>query len=247
MADWTSSISSDTRPNDTTDPDVVSSSGDGHQGPYPITRWDDATWILTSAFIIFTMQSGFSLLESGSVSHKNEVNIMVKNAVDVLFGGLSYWLFGYGLRYGEGTGSNGFIGIGKFMVDSSDDREQLGILYSHFFFSTSFSTTATTIVSGAMTERTKLEAYILFSFFNTFIYSMPARWVWSRHGWLKQLGVTDMAGASTVHLVGGVTGLVATLMLKPRIGRISENGEWQKKSSSMSSPTNALLGLFMLW
>ena len=74
---------------------------------------DDATWILTSAFIIFTMQSGFGLLESGLVSRKNEVNIMVKNAVDVIFGGLAYWLFGFAFSFGKGTGANGFSGMGN--------------------------------------------------------------------------------------------------------------------------------------
>ncbi|XP_072051524.1 putative ammonium transporter 3 [Amphiura filiformis] len=191
------------------------------------------------------MQSGFGLLESGSVSQKNEVNIMVKNAVDVLFGGLSYWMLGYGLSFGvDSYYSNGFIGIGNFFMDSKKDSE-LGHLYSHFFFSTSFSTTATTIVSGAMAERTKLEAYILFSFFNTFIYCVPAHWMWSRQGWLKLLGATDMAGASTVHLVGGITGLVATMMLKPRFGMFSR--ESKEMRTSMSSPTNAILGMFMLW
>ncbi|XP_072051523.1 putative ammonium transporter 3 [Amphiura filiformis] len=209
------------------------------------TKWDadDATWVLTSAFIIFTMQSGFGLLESGSVSLKNEVNIMVKNAVDIFFGGLSYWMFGYGFSFGVGVYSNGFIGDGQFLVDSMAHDEHLGHLYAHFFFHASFSTTATTIVSGAMAERTKLEAYILFSFFNTFMYCVPCHWMWSTNGWLKQLGATDVAGASTVHLVGGVTGLVATLMLKPRLGIL----EQRIKMRSMSSPTNALLGMFMLW
>ncbi len=86
----------------------------------------------------------------------------------------------------------------------------------------------------------------MFSFFNTFIYCIPAHWIWSRKGWLKQLGATDMAGAGTVHLVGGVTGLVATIMLKPRFGMFNEEHKEIRKSS-MSSPTNAILGMFMLW
>lgn len=78
---------------------------------------DDATWILTSAFIIFTMQSGFGLLESGMVSRKNEANIMVKNAVDVIYGGLSYWLFGFAFSYGISERKNPVIGLGKFLTD----------------------------------------------------------------------------------------------------------------------------------
>ena len=212
------------------------------------TKWDadDATWVLTSAFIIFTMQSGFGLLESGSVSQKNEVNIMFKNAVDILFGGMSYWMFGYGLSFGSGIYSNGFFGDAKFMVDSIYHDEHLGHLLAHFFFHASFATTAATIVSGAMAERTKLEAYILFSFFNTFIYCIPVHWMWAENGWLRHLGATDVAGASTVHLVGGINGLVSTMILKPRLGMFGEDRD-RAKSRNMSSPTNALLGMFMLW
>ena len=207
------------------------------------TRWDDATWILTSAFIIFTMQSGFGLLESGSVSQKNEVNIMVKNAADVLFGGLSYWCFGYGLSFGEKEGSNPFVGYGDFFVDTHDEDHELGHLFSHFFFHASFTTTATTIVSGAMAERTRLESYIIFSFVNTFIYVFPAHWMWAPNGWLKTMGAIDIAGAGAVHLVGGVTGLVATLIMKPRAGRFKDGLE----APAMGSPTNAIFGMFMLW
>lgn len=210
---------------------------------YRATTWDDATWILTSAFLIFTMQSGFGLLESGSVTLKNEVNIMVKNAVDVLFGGISFWMFGYGLSFGVDKGSNAFIGIGDFFVDSKRMDAEMGHLFAHFFFHASFATTATTIVSGAMAERTKLEAYIVFSFVNTFVYALPAHWIWAPNGWLHAMGVVDISGAGPVHLLGGVTGLVATLMLGPRHGRFGEIEE----RPVQSSPINTLLGLFMLW
>ncbi|XP_077988596.1 putative ammonium transporter 2 [Glandiceps talaboti] len=201
---------------------------------------DDATWILTCAFIIFTMQSGFGLLESGSVSSKNEANIMVKNAIDVIFGGLSYWAFGYGLSFGVDKYSNPFCGVGHFFLDATD--KYVGSLFSNYFFQASFATTATTIVSGAMAERTKLEAYIVFSFLNTFIYCIPCHWIWGKNGWLKQLRVIDIAGTGAVHLVGGTTGLIATLMLKPRHGRFEKG-----KKFSMGNPTNVLLGMFMLW
>ncbi|XP_022105223.1 putative ammonium transporter 2 [Acanthaster planci] len=203
--------------------------------------WDDATWILTSAFVIFTMQSGFGLLESGMVSRRNEVNIMVKNAVDVIFGGLTYWIFGYGFSFGTGQGTNAFCGIGHFFTDSTDPDE-MGWIFAKFVFQASFATTATTIVSGAMAERTKLEAYCVFSLVNTLIYCFPAHWIWSEEGVFARMGAIDIAGAGAVHLVGGATGLVATLMLKPRRGRFDGKGE-----AEMSNPTNALLGMFMLW
>ena len=215
---------------------------------YPTTKWDDATWVLTSSFIIFTMQSGFGLLESGCASHKNEAHIMVKNAVDVLFGGLSYWMFGYGLSFGTGPGTNKFVGVGYFFVDTplTDTNDEIGHLFSHFFFHASFATTATTIVSGSMVERVKMESYIIFSFVNTIVYSIPAHWLWAEEGWLYQMGAVDIAGAGPVHLVGGVTGLVATVMLKPRLGRFSGK-DGDSPTCPMSSPTNAVFGMFMLW
>ena len=206
-------------------------------------RPDDATWILTSAFIIFTMQSGFGLLEAGLVSKKNEVNIMVKNAIDIVFGGLSYWLFGFGLSFGVGPGSNPFCGVGYFLTDADDD--EMGEVFAKYFFQLSFATTATTIVSGAMAERTSLKAYVLFSLLNTISYCFPAHWVWGRNGWLFELGAIDVAGCGPVHVVGGVSGLVSTLMLKPRLGKFTEDGKPNKMP--MASLTNVLLGTFMLW
>ena len=200
---------------------------------------EDATWILTNSFIILTMQSGFGLLESGMVSLKNEANIMVKNAVDVIFGGLSYWLFGFAFSFGNR--GNPFCGLGYFLTDA--DESEMGQVYSQYFFQLSFATTATTIVSGAMAERITLKAYIVYSFLNTLTYSFPAHWIWGENGWLRNLGAVDIAGCSAVHLVGGVSGLVATLMLKPRSGRFDVN----VPPPAMASPTNVLLGTFMLW
>ncbi|XP_064620897.1 putative ammonium transporter 3 isoform X1 [Lineus longissimus] len=202
----------------------------------------DAIWILSSTFIIFTMQSGFGLLESGSVTPKNEVNIMVKNAADVIFGGFTYWIFGYAFSFGEDEPiTNFFCGWGNFFVHVENETD-IGWVYSKFFFQASFATTATTIVSGAMAERIKLEAYIVFSLLNTFVFCFPAHWVWGGQGWLANLGVIDIAGAGPVHLVGGVTGLISTLMLKPRHGRFDS-----VRAPPMGSPTNAVLGMFMLW
>ncbi|XP_020902017.1 putative ammonium transporter 3 [Exaiptasia diaphana] len=202
---------------------------------------DDATWILTSAFIIFTMQSGFGLLESGMVSSKNEANIMVKNAIDVIYGGLSYWLFGFALSFGKEGRNTPFCGLGHFLTDV--DEHEMGGVYARYFFQLSFSTTATTIVSGAMAERANLKAYTLFSFLNTVTYCFPAHWIWDDHGWLRKLGAVDIAGCAAVHLVGGMSGLVATLYLKPRANVFDP----KSPPAQMASPTNVLLGTFMLW
>ena len=183
--------------------------------------------------------SGFGLLESGCVSAKNEVNIMVKNMLDVVFGGITYWAVGFGLSFGTGPGTNPFVGVGYFLFDCDD--ETMGYSYALFLFQLSFSTTATTIVSGAMAERAKLSTYILFSFVNTLIYCIPAHWVWAESGFLYQMGVIDVAGCGPVHLVGGTTGLVATLMLGPR-QHAFESGQEQ-----LQAPLKAILGMFMLW
>ncbi|XP_033750891.1 putative ammonium transporter 2 [Pecten maximus] len=207
-----------------------------------VEAWiDDATWILTSSFIIFTMQSGFGLLESGMASRKNEVNIMVKNVVDVVFGGLTYWTIGYGLTFGDSSGSNGFSGVGSFFLDP--DEKHMGTVFSKFIFQASFCTTATTIVSGAIAERTKLTAYIVFCLLNTLVYSFPAHWIWAPTGWLRKLHVVDVAGVGPVHLVGGTTALIAAIMVKPRYQRFSKEGGTVHHGNSV----NALLGLFILW
>ncbi|XP_043188394.1 putative ammonium transporter 3 isoform X2 [Amphibalanus amphitrite] len=202
--------------------------------------WDDATWIMTASFIIFTMQSGFGLLESGCVSLKNEVNIMVKNAVDVILGGLSYWVFGYGLSFGTAY-SNIFFAAGDFAVSAPE--QDMGPLFATYIFQLSFATTATTIVSGAIAERFNFMAYCMFSFINTVVYCIPAGWLWGEHGFLYKMGAIDIAGSAGVHLVGGVSGLVACIMVGPRLGRYDHGHE----PFPMGSPTNAMLGMFMLW
>ena len=141
------------------------------------------------------------------VSKRNETNIMVKNATDVIFGVFAYWVFGFAFSLGEKPGTeNGFSGWGSFFTDA--DEKEMGNIFALYFFQASFATTATTIVSGAIAERANLQAYMVFSFTNTLTYCFPAHWVWSKHGWLKKLGVVDVGGASPVHLAGGIAGLV---------------------------------------
>ena len=115
--------------------------------------WDNATWVLTSSFIIITMQSGFGLLESGMVSNKNQIHIMIKNMTDILFGGFTFWIFGYAFIFGDN--SNGFVSTKDFFTDKENNY---GWLFSNFFFQFTFSTTATTIVSGCLAERTNFIA-----------------------------------------------------------------------------------------
>ncbi|CAJ0951453.1 unnamed protein product, partial [Mesorhabditis belari] len=207
---------------------------------------DDAVWIITSSFIIFTMHSGFGLLESGSVSAKDEVNIMVKNVVDVVFGGVSYWALGFGLSFGDFEPlANSFCGFGKFFYDPTrhgTSANAEGWAYASFLFQLSLATTASTIVSGAVAERAKLKSYILLGCIVIIIQALPAHWIWAQNGFFFRLGVIDFAGCSAVHMVGGIIGLIATIYLRPRRNRFSEDAV-----SQMSSPTNALLGTFLLW
>lgn len=151
----------------------------------------------------------------GTVSSKNETNIMVKNALDVIFGALGYWVCGFAFSFGDDKNyANGFSGFGHFFVDATN--EDFGHLFSKYFFQLSFATTATTIVSGAMAERTNLKAYMFFSLVNFLSYVFPAHWIWDKNGFLYKRDVVDVAGCGPVHIVGGSSALIATIMLKPR-------------------------------
>ncbi|KHJ90171.1 hypothetical protein OESDEN_09990 [Oesophagostomum dentatum] len=123
---------------------------------------DDGVWIITASFTIFTMTSGFGLLESGRVSSKDEVNIMVKNVIDVIFGGLSYWMFGFGFTFGQSAiFENSFIGIGDFFFDPilSDENTE-GWTYASFIYQMSFATTTSAIVSGEVSLFSNISAKI---------------------------------------------------------------------------------------
>ncbi|XP_076253943.1 putative ammonium transporter 2 isoform X1 [Rhynchophorus ferrugineus] len=183
------------------------------------------------------------MLESGCVSIKNEVNIMMKNVVDIVLGGLTYWIFGFAMSFGRSPMNNKFIALGDFFIDPSIHDDLKGPIYAAFIFQLSFATTATTIVSGAMAERCSFKAYCLFSFLNTAIYCIPAGWLWGDHGFLKQMGAVDIAGSGAVHLLGGSAALASALMLGPRIGRY-DNG---RGPLPLGNPVNAVMGLFVLW
>jgi len=205
---------------------------------------DDATWVLTSSFVILTMQSGFAMLEMGSSGKGHEVNILVKNVYDVVCGALAYYLLGYGISYG--SPSNAFTGLGDYLMDvSATDPISSGLVFSNFIFQFSFAATSTTIVSGCLAMRCRFILYCLYSFYAVLVYSFVAHWVWSANGWLAQLGVHDFAGSGPVHLLGAVNGLIGILVLGPRQGRF--DGSRPPEDFSPSSPTSILIGLFMLW
>ena len=216
--------------------DCVSTEAEDHS--------DDATWVLTSSFIILTMQSGFGLLESGTAGKGNEVNVMMKNVVDVCLGGMTYWVFGYGLSFGQ-PDLGGFMGGGDFFVeDHSYGHDEHGLRFSEYVFQFSFAATATTIVSGAVTGRFRFSAYMAFSALIIPFYAIPCHWVFHDAGWLKRRGFFDFAGDGTVHIFGACNALVAALLVGPRIGRWDPG---QETRHGMTSPTSVLFGMFMLW
>lgn len=201
----------------------------------------DTIWILIAAALVFFMQAGFAMVETGFTRAKNAGNIIMKNLMDFSVGSLMFWVIGYGLMYGEDT-LGGLIGKPEFFFNGD---------YTALIFQTVFCATAATIVSGAMAERTKFISYLLYSLcISVFIYPVSGHWIWGG-GWLSQLsigsasGFVDFAGSTAVHFVGGVCALVGASILGPRIGKYTKDG----KSNAIPghSLTLGALGVFILW
>jgi len=198
----------------------------------------DLMWVLIAGCLVFFMQAGFTLVETGFTRSKNTGNIIMKNLMDFCIGSLAFWAIGYSLMYGESIG--GLIGdASQFsFFDSAPDMHSL-------FFQTVFAATAATIVSGAIAERTKFTTYLIFSLLMTLIiYPISGSWVWNSGGWLAKMGFTDFAGSTVVHAVGGFAALVAAYMVGPRIGKYSDG-----KSTAIQGHNLMLgaLGVFILW
>jgi Amt family ammonium transporter len=196
----------------------------------------DLMWVVICGILVFFMQAGFTLVETGFTRSKNTGNIIMKNLMDFCIGSVGFWAIGYTIMYGDSIGS--FIGNPSLFFDSVADMHSL-------FFQTVFAATAATIVSGAIAERTKFSTYLIFSLMMTvFIYPISGHWVWQGDGWLTKLGFIDFAGSTVVHSVGGWAALVAAVMVGPRIG---------KYTNGLSNPIpghNLMLGslgVFILW
>ncbi len=198
----------------------------------------DAVWVIVAAILVMFMQPGFALVEAGFTRAKNAGNIIMKNFMDFAVGSLMYWAVGFGLAYG-GVSLGGFLAYGDFFM--SDPERSL-----EWFFQVVFAATAATIVSGAMAERTKFSAYLLYTPFITgFIYPIVTHWVWSGQGWLGNLGYLDFAGSGVVHLVGGAAALAGVIVIGPRLGKYDENGK--PLPIPGHSLTLGALGVFILW
>ncbi|MFQ3340886.1 MAG: Amt family ammonium transporter [Flavobacteriaceae bacterium] len=190
-------------------------------------------WMLLSGILVFFMQAGFTLVESGMTRSKNAVNIAMKNIMDICIGSLTYWFVGYSLMYGD-TSNGWFFWSGLMQGDGAD-----------LFFQTMFAATAATIVSGAIAGRTKYSTYFIFSVVMTaIIYPIAGGWQWQGSGWLTDLGFIDFAGSSIVHAVGGFAALVAAYMVGPRIGKYVDGKVIPIPGHNQILAT---LGVFILW
>lgn len=203
-----------------------------------VTAAIDTVWIVVAAILVMFMQPGFALVEAGFTRAKNTANIVMKNFMDFSVGALVYWAVGFGLAYG-GSSLGGLVGYGEFFFSNPDRSVE-------WFFQVVFAATAATIVSGAMAERTKFSAYLLYTPFITgLIYPIVTHWVWSSDGWLADLGFVDFAGSGVVHMTGGLAALAGVLAIGPRIGKYDGEG------NPLPIPGHSLmlgaLGVFILW
>ena len=211
-------------------------------------------WFLIGAALVFWMQAGFAMVETGFTRAKNAGNIIMKNLMDFCIGTVVFSLLGYSLMMGEDV-FFGLIGrpdfrlftrFGDFISEPSEGFTDA----SYFVFNLVFCATTATIVSGAMAERTKFSAYCLYSgVISLLIYPIEAHWIWGS-GWLSRLGFHDYAGSCAIHMVGGIAALVGAVILGPRLGKYvrDKNGRVIKVNAfpGHSIPLGAL-GVFILW
>jgi Amt family ammonium transporter len=228
------------------------------QGMAPETKVAlDTLWVLVTAFLVFFMNAGFALVESGLCQAKNAVNILAKNFIVFAVSSLAFWAFGFALMFGNGTD---LIGLSGFALSGPDNSPAMGDayqgtfaalnwtgvpLYAKFFFQLVFAGTAATIVSGAVAERIKFHSFIVFSFvLVAFVYAIGGHWVWGG-GWLSKMGFFDFAGSTVVHSIGGWAALAGVMVLGPRMGKYLANGKVNPIPGH--NMTSATLGALILW
>lgn len=208
----------------------------------------DIVWTMIAACLVYFMQAGFAMVETGFTRAKNAGNIVMKNMMDFVIGSIAFFLIGFGFMFGQG---NGIIGLsGFFDPYSLESSLQSGLglalpIGVFMIFHTVFCATSATIVSGAMAERTKFSAYLAYSAcISIFIYPITGHWIWGG-GWLSSIGFHDFAGSTAVHSVGGWCALIGAAILGPRIGKYRADGK-PNAIPGHNLPLGAL-GTFILW
>ncbi|MBI3120877.1 MAG: ammonium transporter, partial [candidate division NC10 bacterium] len=218
----------------------------------------DTIWVLVTAFLVFFMNLGFAMVESGLCQAKNTVNILSKNFIVFAISSLAFLILGWGLMFGDG---NPFFGTqGLLFVTGADNSPAMGDAYkgvysainwtgvplwAKFFFQLVFAGTAATIVSGAVAERIHFRAFIIFSFVMVgVIYPVVGHWIWGG-GWLAKLGMFDFAGSTQVHSIGGWAALAGAILLGPRLGKYTKEGRVNPIPGH--NMTAATIGTFVLW
>ena len=188
----------------------------------------DTLWVMIAAFLVFFMNLGFAMVESGLCRSKNAVNILTKNFIVFAIASLSFWIIGWGLMFGDGTPFMGLKNI--FFANGGKDEGFSAIswtqvpFWAKFFFQLVFAGTAATIVSGAVAERIKFLSFLIFSFvLVAFMYPLTGHWIWGG-GWLASLGFWDFAGSTVVHSVGGWAALAGVILLGARTGKFRKDG-----------------------
>ena len=205
-------------------------------------------WFLIGAALVFFMQCGFAMVESGFTRAKNAGNIIMKNLMDFCIGALMFILIGYGLMFGENYVA-GLFGLPtlKLLTDYTSSSAD----WSNFVFNLVFCATAATIVSGSMAERTKFSSYCIYSaVISAVVYPIEAGWIWNSNGWLAKMGFHDYAGSTAIHMVGGIAALIGAIFLGPRIGKYvvdKKTGNKKAKAIPGHSLTLGALGVFILW
>jgi Amt family ammonium transporter len=209
-------------------------------------------WTMVCAALVFFMQAGFAMVESGFTRAKNAGNIMMKNLMDFSIGGLAYWGVGFGLMFGA---SNGVFGASNFFYSPDNGVADGQWGYTFWMFQVVFAATAATIVSGAIAERTRFIGYLAYSFFiSLFIYPIFGHWAWGNllvgengdsGAWLANMGFIDFAGSTVVHSVGGWAALAGAIVIGPRIGKFNKDGS--ANAIPGHSLTLAALGVFILF
>jgi Amt family ammonium transporter len=202
----------------------------------------DTLWVLLAAFLVFFMQAGFGMVEAGFTRAKNACNILMKNFLDYCSASIMFFLVGYALMFGTG---NGFLGWTGFGLSGAENPSGVP-LFAFWLFQAAFCGAAATIVAGAMAERMKFPAYLLYTVaISAVVYPIVGHWIWSGGGWLAAKGFGDFAGSTVVHATGGWVSFIGTIILGPRIGKFGEDGK-PRVLPGHSIPL-AALGVFLLW